>query len=65
MRPACVAPLDEGAEYPGGGGQQQLEAAAAAAAAELAEASEAAAAPLPYVALGMQPCVDEAATFRD
>ena len=65
VRPACVAPLDEGAEYPGGGGQQQLEAAAAAAAAELAEASEAAAAPLPCVALGMQPCVDEAATLRD
>jgi hypothetical protein len=52
VRPACGAALDEGCEYPGGGGQQQLEAAAAAAVAELTEASEAAAAPLPYVALG-------------
>ena len=57
VRPSCVAPLGEGGEYPGGGGQQQIEAAAAAAVAELTEASEAAAAPLPYVALGMQPYV--------
>ena len=69
VRPACVTALGEGGEYLGSGGQQRLEAAAAAAVAELTEASEAAAAPLPYVALGMQLCVkaatlcDEAATL--
>ena len=56
VRPACVAALGEAGEYPGGGGQQ-LEAASAAAVAKLAEPSEAAVAPLPYAALGMQPFV--------